>query len=78
MERLDRMFMEAAARAAAASTRAPAGGDAEGEDEAEADLSAADHILRACAKGDVFAALALPRPRATTRVGRCGTSRTRR
>jgi hypothetical protein len=62
MERLDRMFMEAAARAAAASTRAPAGGDAEGEDEAEADLSAADHILRACAKGDVFAALALPAP----------------
>ena len=62
MERLDRMFMEAAARAAAASTRAPAGGDAEGEDEAEADLSAADHILRACATGDVFAALALPAP----------------
>ena len=62
MERLDRMFAEAAARAAPASTRpAAAMGEGDGED-ATRERTVAAEILEACASGDPFTALSLPKP----------------
>jgi curved DNA-binding protein CbpA len=62
MERLDRMFAEAAARAAPASTRPASGvGEEDGED-AKRERTVAAEILEACASGDPFTALSLPKP----------------
>ena len=56
------MFAEAAARAAPASTRpAAAMGEGDGED-ATRERTVAAEILEACASGDPFTALSLPKP----------------
>ena len=61
MERLERMFNEAAARAAPASARRPLPGESDSDDD-KPDPTAAERIVRAHADGDFFTALGLPLP----------------
>jgi len=61
MERLERMFNEAAARAAPASARRPLPGERDSDDD-KPDPTAAERIVRAHADGDFFTALGLPLP----------------
>jgi hypothetical protein len=66
MERLDRMFMEAAARAAAAETAGPSraapSAEAKEGDPPGGSGTVASQILKHIAGGDIFSALVLPKP----------------